>query len=327
MPTIDVPVIDIADVLAGTDGALDRAAAELDRACREIGFFAISGHGVDSSLIERVVDTAREFFHLDRDEKDLVAPPGPFDFRGYLGLDTTSLAATLGDEAPTDLCESFNVSGFDDPEARERATVTNYEAIFRENMWPGRPADLRPAFEAYQTAMEALCRSMLPVLARALDLSDTWFDDKLDDHTSLLLANWYPPVTGSVAPGQLRRGAHTDYGAFTVIAVEHIPGLQISLGGSWFDVPLVPDSFVVNLGDLMARWTNDRWVSTLHRVVIPEGPDAAVDRVSVPYFFQPSFGAVIETIPTTVDADHPRHYEPVVAGEWITAKSMAMIDD
>lgn len=181
--------------------------------------------------------------------------------------------------------------------------------------------------EAYQEALESLCRSLLPVLAAALDLPGDWFDDKLDDHTSLLLANWYPPVTGEVPAGQLRRGAHTDYGAFTVIAVEQLPGLQISIDGTWFDVPLLPGSFVVNLGDLMARWTNDRWVSTLHRVVVPEGEAAGVDRVSVPYFFQPSFGAVIETIPTTIDADHPLHHEPVVAGEWITAKSMAMLED
>lgn len=327
MPTIDVPVIDLSAVLAGENDALERAAAELDDACRRIGFFAISGHGVDRALIDDVVETARGFFRLDRAEKDRVAPPTPNDFRGYLGMDTTSLAATLGDETPPDLCESFNVSGFDDEAVRRRATVEHYEAIFRENLWPERPAELRPAFEAYQDAMESLCRAMLPVLARALDLPAEWFDDKVTDHTSLLLANWYPPVTGEVRAGQLRRGGHTDYGAFTVIAVEQIPGLQISLDGTWYDVPLIPDAFVVNLGDLMARWTNDRWVSTLHRVVIPDDEHARSDRVSVPYFFQPSFGAVIETIPTTVDAAHPLSYEPVVAGEWITAKSMAMLDD
>ncbi|MEO1065130.1 MAG: 2-oxoglutarate and iron-dependent oxygenase domain-containing protein [Actinomycetota bacterium] len=327
MPSIDVPVIDLTDVRAGRTGALDEAAARLDDACRGIGFFAITGHGVDPALTDRVVETARTFFHLDRAEKDLVAPPTPTDFRGYLGMDTTSLAATLGDETPPDLCESFNVSGFDDEAVRQRATVEHYEAIFRENLWPERPAELRPAFEAYQAALEPLCRSLLPILARALDLPLDWFDDKIADHTSLLLANWYPPATGEVPEGQLRRGAHTDYGAFTVIAVEQIPGLQISVDGTWYDVPLIPGSFVVNLGDLMARWTNDRWVSTLHRVIVPDGEHATTDRVSVPYFFQPAFGAVIETIPTTVDADHPLRYEPVVAGEWITAKSMAMLDD
>ena len=323
MATVDVPVIDLSGALAGDADALAAAASDVDRACRDIGFFAVSGHGVDPALTAAVVDTARAFFRLERTEKDRVAPPSEFDFRGYLGMDTTSLAATLGDETPPDLCESYNVSGFDDPEIRQRAIVEGYEAIFRENLWPERPAELRAAFEAYQAALEGLCRSMLPVFAAALDLPADWFDDKIADHTSLLLANWYPPVEGEVAPGQLRRGGHTDYGAFTVIAVEQIPGLQISVDGDWCDVPLLPGAFVVNLGDLMARWTNDRWVSTLHRVVVPEGEDASKDRVSVPYFFQPSFGAMIETIPTTVDADHPLHYEPVVAGEWITAKSMA----
>ncbi|MEM7286658.1 MAG: 2-oxoglutarate and iron-dependent oxygenase domain-containing protein [Actinomycetota bacterium] len=327
MPTIDVPVIDLSGALGGDPAALSAAAAELDEACRSIGFFAINGHGIPPDLTAGVVDTARGFFRLDRDRKDLVAPPSEFDFRGYLGMDTTSLAATLGEEAPADLCESFNVSGFDDPAVQSRAMVEGYEAIFRENLWPEEPDGLRQAFEAYQAALEGLCRSMLPIFAAALGLPGGWFDDKVADHTSLLLANWYPPVAGNVAPGQLRRGAHTDYGAFTVIAVEQIPGLQISVNGAWHDVPLLPGAFVVNLGDLMARWTNDRWVSTLHRVVIPDGADAALDRVSVPYFFQPSFGAVIETIPTTVDEEHPLHYEPVVAGEWITAKSMAMLEE
>lgn len=327
MTAIDVPVIDLSGALAGDPGALAAAAAEVDDACRRIGFFAISGHGVDPACTSAVVENAREFFLLDRTEKDRVGPPTPFDFRGYLGMDTTALAATLGDQTPPDLCESFNVSGFDDPEVRSRAMVEGYEAIFRENSWPERPAGLRSAFEAYQRELAGLCQSMLPVFATALDLPTDWFDDKVADDTSLLLANWYPPLTGPVAPGQLRRGAHTDYGAFTVIAVEQIPGLQISVDGSWYDVPLVPGAFVVNLGDLLARWTNDRWVSTLHRVVVPDGDDAGVDRVSVPYFFQPSFGAVIETIVTTVDEAHPLHYEPVVAGEWITAKSMAMLEE
>lgn len=322
-----VPVVDLAAALAGDEVARARTARQIDEACVQTGFFAITGHGIDDGLVDGVVDNARAFFHLDRAEKDRVAPPGPYDFRGYLGLDTTSLAATLGDETPSDLCESFNISGFDDPEVRERVTVEGYEAIFRENQWPARPAHFRPAFESYYAALEDLCVRMLPLFALALDLPEDWFVDKIVDHTSLLLANWYPPVDGEICSGQLRRGGHTDYGAFTVISVEQIPGLQISVDGSWQDVPLMPDAFVVNLGDLMARWTNDRWVSTLHRVVIPEGEAAAADRVSIPFFFQPAFGAVITTIPTTITEDAPLRYEPVVAGEWITAKSMSMLDD
>ncbi len=324
-----VPVVDLTGAIGdGADSAHRAAVAkEIDDACTSIGFLAITGHGVDRGLVERVVSSARAFFELERSAKDLVGPPGPFDFRGYLGLDTTSLAATLGDETPPDLCESFNISGFDDPEVRARATVEGYEAIFCENQWPSEPQQLRSHFEEYFAALSDLSLELFSLIAMALDLPEDWFDDNVADNTSLLLANWYPPVPGGVPAGQLRRGAHTDYGAFTVIWVEQIPGLQIQVDGQWSDVPLLDDAFVVNLGDLMARWTNDRWVSTMHRVVLPDGPDARRDRVSVPFFFQPAFGTVIETIPTTITDARPRHYEPVVAGEWITAKSMAMLDE
>lgn len=325
--TASLPVIDLSGALSGDPAARVRAAKEIDAACVESGFFAVTGHGIPQSLLDELTDQARRFFALDRTEKDEVAPPGPYDFRGYLGLDTTSLAATIGDETMPDLCESFNIGGFDDPEVRSRATVPGFEPTFLHNLWPVRPEEFRAAYEAYYAAIESLCRKMLPLFALALDLPEEWFDSKIADHTSLLLTNWYPPLDTDPQPGQFRRGGHTDYGAFTVVAVERIPGLQISVDGAWLDVPLVEGAFVINLGDLMARWTNDRWVSTLHRVVIPDGPDARRDRMSVPFFFQPSFGVVIETIPTTITVDNPALYDPVIAGEWIAAKSMSMLDE
>lgn len=335
-----VPTIDVSGALngasesggaGGSGGAdparADEAARAIDAACADHGFFIVTGHGVAAGLVDGVMDSARRFFLLPPEAKQKVAPPGPPHYRGWLGLDTTSLAATLGDdETPPDLCESFNVGRFDDPEIRARAFVEGAEATFLPNLWPEEPAELRPAFERYYQVMERLCMDMLPLFARALGLPGGWFDDKVADHTALLLVNWYPPAA-EVRPGQLRRGAHTDYGAFTIVAAEQVPGLQILVGDQWIDVPVVPGGFVVNLGDLMARWTNDRWVSTLHRVVIPDGPDRGRDRMSVPFFFQPSYRAVIETIPTTVTSDRPAHYEPVVAGDWIKAKSMSMLED
>ena len=323
-----VPAIDIGGALAGDPGAMDATARAVDDACVASGFFIAVGHGVPSDLVNDVMDMARQFFRLPHEEKQKVAPPDFEDYRGFLGLDTISLAATLGDdETPPDLAESFNVGRFDDPEIRARAFVPGAEATFCPNRWPEEPEGLRPLFEHYYAVLEQLCMDMLPLFARALDLPGDWFDDKVRDHTTVLLFNWYPPVAGATRAGQLRRGAHTDYGAFTVVAAEQIPGLQIRSNGDWADVPMVPGGFVVNLGDLMARWTNDRWVSTLHRVVIPDGPDRGRDRLSVPFFFQPSYRAVIETIPTTITPEHPARYEPVVAGEWIAAKSASMIED
>ena len=323
-----VPTVDISGALAGDPGGMEAAARAVDDACVASGFFVAMGHGVPPALVDETMGMAREFFQLPYEEKQKVAPPNFEDYRGFLGLDTTSLAATLGDdETPPDLCESFNVGRFDDPEIRARAYVPGAEATFCPNRWPDEPSRLRLLFERYYAVMERLCMRMLPIFARALDLPEEWFDDKVQDHTALLLFNWYPPVAGATRLGQLRRGAHTDYGAFTVVAAEQIPGLQIRANGDWADVPMVPGGFVVNLGDLMARWTNDRWVSTLHRVVIPDGADRGRDRMSVPFFFQPSYRAVIETIPTTITPARPARYEPVVSGEWIAAKSASMLED
>ena len=326
-----VPTIDISGTRNGNGAAarsrVDEVAEALDAACATSGFFIVTGHGVEAELIEEVMNVSRRFFDLPAETKQKVAPPGPEHYRGFLGLDTTSLAATLGDdEAPPDLCESFNVSRFDDPEIRARAYVEGSDATLLPNLWPDEPAELRPLFERYYAVMEQLCMDMLPLFARTLDLPPNWFADKVADHTALLLINWYPPAE-TVRAGQLRRGAHTDYGAFTMVAAEQIPGLQIFVEDRWVDVPAVPDSFVVNLGDMMARWTNDRWVSTLHRVVIPDGADQHRDRVSVPFFFQPSYRARIETIPTTITPERPAKYGPVISGEWIKAKSMSMLEE
>ena len=324
---ISVPTVDISAALAGDANALADAARAVDEACRTSGFFVITGHGIAPELVEEVMAAGRRFFQLPYADKQRVAPPGPEHYRGYLGMDTTSLAATLGDTVPPDLCESFNINRFDDPEDRARAYVDGADAAVHPNMWPDEPAELRPVLERYYAIMEHLCKAMLPILAEALGLPATWFDEKVTEHTALLLLNWYPPMETAPSPGQLRRGAHTDYGAFTIVAAEQIPGLQILIDDQWVDVPAVPNGFVVNIGDLMARWTNDQWVSTLHRVVVPDGPDQQRDRMSVPYFFQPSYGAVIETIPTTITVDRPAPYAPVISGKWITAKSMSMLED
>ena len=321
------PTIDLSNAFDGTESERLEVAMQIDSACRATGFFVAVGHGVEETLLENVIDASREFFHLPISEKVKVSPPGPNHFRGYLGLDTTALASTLEIETPPDLCESFNVSRFDDPVMRSKVQQPGAEAVFCENMWPEKPEILRNAYETYFAEMEHLCSEILKLMAIALELPEDWFDDKFEQPTSLLMANWYPPVTGEVFSGQLRRGEHTDYGAFTIVAPEQIPGLQISVDDQWVDIKLVENGYVINIGDLLARWTNDRWTSTLHRVVLPDDSNHRQrDRISIPFFFQPSYTAEIKTIPTTVDEYKKSSYEPVISGEWITAKSMSMLE-
>lgn len=321
------PTIDLSPIFNGTQPDRNHVAQQIDSACRSTGFFVAVGHGVEKLLLENVINTSREFFHLPFSEKVKVAPPGPNHFRGFLGLDTTALASTLEIETPPDLCESFNVSRFDDPIKRAELEQVGAEAVFCENFWPKEPQTLKPAYEAYFAAMENLCSELLKIMAIALELPEDWFDDKFLDPTSLLMANWYPPTTGEVPPGQLRRGEHTDYGAFTIVAPEQIPGLQISVDDKWVDVGLVDDGYVINIGDLLSRWSNNRWTSTLHRVVLPdEAKHRERDRISIPFFFQPTYTAEITTIPTTLGEDRSFSYESVISGEWITAKSMSMLE-
>ena len=257
------PTIDLSSAFGGTDSDRLEVAMQIDSACRATGFFIAVGHGVEETLLENVIDASREFFHLPISEKVKVSPPGPNHFRGYLGLDTTALASTLEIETPPDLCESFNISRFDDPVMRSKVEQPGAEAVFCENMWPENPEILRTAYETYFAEMEHLCSEILKLMAIALELPEDWFDDKFEQPTSLLMANWYPPVTGEVFSGQLRRGEHTDYGAFTIVAPEQIPGLQISVDNQWVDVKLVENGYVINIGDLLARWTNDR-LSLIH---------------------------------------------------------------
>ena len=220
-------------------------------------------------------------------------------------------------ESPPDLHEGFSVSRFDDPAAAERSGLREgREAFFAPNIWPQRPQGFRKAFETYYAVMENLATRLMGLMAVALELDEHWFADKIRDHITNLQVNYYPALDRPAARGQFRRGEHSDWGSLTILYHDGEPGLQIrSPNGSWEDVPVVAGSLVVNLGDLMATWTNDRWMSTLHRVVVPDGDTG--DRISVAFFHQPAYDARIECIPTCTSPDDPPRHAPTTSGEWI----------
>jgi isopenicillin N synthase-like dioxygenase len=163
------------------------------------------------------------------------------------------------------------------------------------------------------------------IFALALGLDEHWFADKIDDHCSTLFANHYPAQDTPPLPGQLRLGEHTDFGSLTLLHQDDAPGgIEVrDPAGAWRPVPHVPGAFVVNIGDLMARWTNDRWVSTLHRVVNPPSDRRGEARLSLPFFHQPNADALIECIPTCAGENDPPRYEPVLSGAWRDAKVAA----
>lgn len=327
-PPSGVPVIDLTAFRDGTDRR--RVAEAVGDACTTIGFLVISGHGIDPAVIDNATETSRAFFHLPLEEKLRCLPAEPWYFRGYEPLGGSALARSLDDITPPDLCELFRISRFDDPAAAGAAGARDgLEYYFAPNIWPSRPAGLRPSLEAYYAALEHLADTLMAVFAVALGLSEDYFRPYVDHHITNLCVNYYPPQLRAPEPGQLRRGAHSDYGSMTILYQDAAPGgLQVlTKAGTWADVPHIPGTFVVNIGDLMARWTNDRWVSTMHRVVNParDADEAATERISIPFFHQPNFDAVISCLPNCSSPDHPAKYDTVTSGEWVRGKTRKQV--
>jgi isopenicillin N synthase-like dioxygenase len=298
-----VPVIDIAPFREGAGG--QRVAEAVREACEQIGFLTITGHGVPEESIGQTAAAARAFFDLPRVEKERL-PLTPWG-AGYSPLQGESLARTLGQAAPADLKESLNV-GRD----------------FEATPWPDHPTGLRAALTGYFERMERLAGELMRLFAAALELPEDYFADKIDHSSSFLRVINYPPPAAAPEPGQLRAGAHTDYGTLTILRSENVAGgLQVrSRAGEWLDVQVPEGALVINLGDMMSRWTNDRWLSTLHRVVNP--PEQAWGRSrrqSLVFFHNPNPEAVIECLPGCCGEERPARYAPIRAGEFIEEKS------
>lgn len=304
-------------------GRLEVAAA-VDHACRTVGFLIITGHGIDPRLVADARAVSMQFFGLRADQKLAYKMP-PDRYRGYTSPGTESLAASYGQETPPDLKESFSIGPFDVPNDDYHAP--KYAGgFFAANMWPSEVPRMEEVLCAYYQAMEELATKLMRLFAVALGIPENFFDTKIDRHITNMSVIHYPPLLAPPAPGQLRGGAHTDFGSLTILQRDNAPGgLQVLVDGTWINAPYVEDSFVVNLGDLMAEWTNDRWVSTIHRVATPDKlEDAMSDRLSLVFFHQPNYDAEIEVLQSCISADNPARYEPTTSGAHIIKKISAM---
>ena len=317
-----VPVIDVAPYLAGTAQGKRRVAAEIDRACRQVGFYVIVGHGVDPQLIDEVEEVSREFFDLPLDEKMKVHIGNTPGAVGYSAMGDVALAYTRGQASPPDLNETFQIAKVD---VTDDAYFQSEAArgMIPRNRWPERPLRLRELYAKYYVRMGTLASDLMRLSALALGLPENYFDDKIDRHISRLNVRLYPEQKTKPLPGQLRAGAHTDYGTVTILKPgDTIGGLQIAdAEGNWHDVPMIPGSFVINQGDLMARWTNDLWLSTLHRVANPpEEAKGGSRRLSIVFFHHPNYDATVSCLPTCVEPGAAPKYEPITVSDYYSMK-------
>jgi isopenicillin N synthase-like dioxygenase len=320
----EIPIVDISGF--ASDEEKRRAVVDAVRgACERIGFLVITGHGVQAETIAHTFKYARAFFARPREEKLRIKRPGPGISRGYNALASQSLGLTMGKQAPPDLMESLGFGPLEigeGPYWREGHGPTH----FHPNLWPDDMPGFREAVSDYWRAMEQLSLRLMRIFALALDLDEDYFVSRSDRHVTNMRINYYPRQPDAPVAGQLRAGAHSDYGAFTLLYGENAPGgLQVlRRGGDWADVPMIEGAYVVNIGDLLMRWTNDRWVSTVHRVINPpEEVRCTADRVSIAFFFLPNHDVEVSCIKTCMSADNPARYEPTTAGGHWRGKILA----
>jgi isopenicillin N synthase-like dioxygenase len=318
-----VPVIDISGYFTGSAEAKHQIARAIDEACRTIGFVVVSGHGVPDALVEQMRRTLRTFFSLPDNVKRRYGSPSPDIHRGYYAVGSNNVSYTLDDHtAQPDFREFFTGNRVEIDPADPYYSSPQGRRIFAPNIWPDSVDGFREVWTDYYKAMEQLATALMRLFALALDLDEHWFDDKIDKHMTNLTVSHYPDQPEPPPPGQLRAGAHTDYGSLTILCTEDKPGgLEVqTAAGEWKKVPIVPGTFIINLGDLMARWTNDRWVSTMHRVVNPPRDKAiGSSRLSLTFFHQPNYDAVVECLPSFKGAG-PAKYPRITSGEHLLSK-------
>ncbi|TCO65830.1 isopenicillin N synthase family dioxygenase [Actinocrispum wychmicini] len=313
-----VPLVDLRPWFDGSGRA--EVAARIDEALQESGFLLVTGHGVPSSLRSRVRAEARQFFALPGEVKQPYAVS--VGGRGWLPPGAEANSYAEGVESPPDLKESYSVgaeAAVGDP------SVDDF--WFAPNVWPAEVPDLRDAASEYMGRMRALADELLTVFAAALSLPPDHFTRHTGNSTYTFNINWYPPLTtvGQPDKDQFRIGPHTDFGTVTVLDREPgVGGLQVyTKDGEWVDAPYHPEAFTVNIGDLMARWTGDRWRSTRHRVLPPHASAPDEDLVSLIYFYETDHDARITSLgPPVGHVDYPEVTASVYLKEKLDAITM-----
>jgi isopenicillin N synthase-like dioxygenase len=316
-----IPTIDLAPLRDGSDKARREVARRIDAACTDIGFFLVTGHGIPPELIATTRQRAIDFFALPVEEKMKVQRPPTKISRGYNWLGERSIAYSMGQAAPPDIQEAFAFGPDRVADLAARVDQTSAQ-MYAPNIWPQRPRDFKTIMLSYYDAMAGLAADVLRAMAVALDVDEGYFADKFDRQASVVRIIRYPAVTQQPLPGQLRAGVHTDYGVMTFVRGDDTPGgLQVKhRRGDWIDVHIPQNDFVCNIGDLMMRWSNDRWVSTLHRVAVPPPDAVATDRISLVFFQYANPDAVIRCFDSCAGAG--AKYQPITVADHYFGKLM-----
>ena len=323
----EVPVIDVAPLRNGTDPGA--AGAELARAATEVGFLYVRNHGVNAAVVERARSTALEFFRMPEEAK---REAGTNQFHhGYLKPGSTKMY----DDARLDLKESFNW-GIElgpelgperdperDPECGNRlaggsgSEPDTGEApanpLLGPNVWPAAMPELKSSVYPYFEAASACAEDLLRGFALGAGLDSEHFIQFRDRPVSRGSLQYYPPQPEGAEENQFGVAPHTDFGVLTVLRQDEIGGLEIQQrNGEWAAMPPIPGTLVVNIGDLLERWSNRRYRSTVHRVINSSGRE----RLSLVLAYDPNFETLVDPRAFCAEGERP-HDEPITCGDYL----------
>ena len=314
-----IPLVDLGQWFDGDETQRAALARQVDDHLQCMGFLVVVNHGIEPTLLDTCREQARSFFHQPEAIKaNVEVGDGPY--RGWVGGGRESHAATYGIDTPPDLKETYAYGPVD---VRDPALRETQPRWFAENVWPASLPAMQNAAEAWWRSARELADVLLDVFGAALGLPAGQLVEAADRTSASGALNWYwARSRQSPEPGQFRIGPHTDFGTLTILDREPgIGGLQVRDGdGVWQDAPVVDGGLIVNLGDMMHRWTNGRWCSNEHRVLPPPADAPTEELVSLIFFHSPSFDTLLDPLPTCVSAEQPARFEPVLAGDYLGAK-------
>jgi isopenicillin N synthase-like dioxygenase len=305
-----LPVIDISGLSRKNAANRHAVGVQLRSACLDNGFFYIKNHGVSETLVDDVFKEAAAFFSLPAAQKAEVDKAKSKANRGYEPLQ----GQTLEPGAPPDLKEGYYIGPEHGPDhPRVVAGMFNHGA----NQWPAQRPNFRPVMMSYLDVMLELSARMMSGIALSLDLPENYFAQYCSDVMATVRLLHYPPQPPQARPGQKGAGAHTDFGGLTLLRQDSVGGLQVwdQTADAWIHADPLPGTYVVNLGDMIARWTNDRYRSTVHRVVNASGRE----RYSVPFFYTGNYAHKVECIPTCLGPGEAAKYPPITVEDHMRA--------
>lgn len=306
----EIPVLDGGGYLAGERGAQDRLAAELRHVFENVGFYFVTNHGVPQALIDGAFAAAKAF-HDQPLEKKLALKINGSNV-GYLPMrGATTRHSKLNENNKPNLNEAFFLAR-DLPS--DHPDVLAGKPFRCTNQWPQDLPGFRQSCLTYTEALESLARRLIPLYASALDLPENHFDDAFSDPQFKLRMSHYPPQEVE-DENEIGLAPHTDTSFMTLLAPNKVAGLAIRLpNGKWVDAPVIDGAILVNGGDLLRRWTNDRFLATPHRVINRSG----AERYAIPFFFDCRAEYQMTCLPTCKSADNPPRYDPITYVEYLT---------